>query len=49
LKASLQEAKPGDVVVVFYEELEPVLEFLRTEERRDKKYAVKAALVRSNG
>ncbi len=49
LKESLQEAKPGDVVVVFYEELEPVLEFLRTVEQRDKKYAVKAALGRSNG
>lgn len=49
LKASLQEAKSGDVVVVFYEELEPVLAFLRTMERRDKKYAAKAALVKSNG
>lgn len=48
-KESLQEAKPGDVVVVFYEELEPVLDYLRSVERRDKKYAVKTALGRSNG
>ena len=49
LKEALQEAKPADVIVVFYEELQPVLDYLRSVERQDKKYAVKAALGRSNG
>lgn len=36
VKESLRQAKPGDVVVIFYEELNPVLECLQSLERKGK-------------
>jgi cyanophycin synthetase len=41
LDESLRRAKPGDVVVVFYEEIRPVLDYLRNQERIEKNAAVK--------
>ncbi len=42
LKESLKQAKPGDIVVVFYEDLQPVMDYLRTIEQEEKKGAAKA-------
>lgn len=45
IEESLRQAKPGDVVVVFYEELDPVLECLHTLEQKAKKEVRRAKVV----
>lgn len=46
LKEALEQAKTGDVVVVFYEELEPVLEYLGSAEQTQEKESTQQAAQR---